>query len=88
MLSQDLDDKSYEGIEDRSENKSNDNDGDDEEIVNSEDRAFEKSVNDFKMNRRHDKMGRKVFDPFRPPRRRPQGGRRRRRRQDNRCRRL
>ena len=67
-------------MKDSSENKSNDDYEDDVENPDSEERAFEKSVDDFKMDRIHDNWAKKVSDPFRPPRSRRQGGRRRRRR--------
>ena len=67
-------------MKDSSENKSNDDRDGDVENLDSDEHAFEKSVDDFKMDRSEDNWAKKVSDPFRPPRSRRQGGRRRRRR--------
>ena len=88
IVSQDLDDSDYEGVEDSSENKSHDDNGDDVENPDSEERAFEKSVNDFKMDKSSENWGKKVSDPLRRPRSRRKGGRRNRRRQGKSRRRL
>ena len=76
ILTKGLDDNDYEGIEDSSENESN-NEGDD---VENEERTFDESVNDFEMDRSYDNLDKEVSDPFRPPRSRR---RRRHRRQNN-----
>ena len=79
ILTKGLDDNDYEGIEDSSENESN-NEGDDVEDLDNEERTFDESVNDFEMDRSYDNLDKEVSDPFRPPRSRR---RRRHRRQNN-----
>lgn len=82
ITSQYLDDNDYEGIKDSGEMKSSDDNYDDVENPDSEEQTFEKSVDDFKMDRSHYNWAKKVSDPFRRPRSRRPGGRRRRRRLD------
>lgn len=53
ILRKGLDDNDYEGIEGSSENESN-NEGDDVEDLDNEERTFDKSVNDLEMDRSYD----------------------------------